>query len=312
MVDDFGHECVESYGGESYLTPQLSRMAHEGIQFNNAHAQNICTPSRVQIMTGHYNVRNYTRFANFNTSLMNFGKDLQAAGYATCIVGKWQLGGNASTIKALGYDEHCLWSIQGAKQERYVSPTLLTNGKSQIFSGQFGPDIQQAFAKSFISKNREKPFFLYYPMTLPHYPFQPTPDSQDWDPARDPYFNNTKYFPDMVKYLDKLVGDLIDHTIEEGVSENTLIIFTSDNGTDHRITSVQNSQLIYGAKGKMTSDATKVPFIARWPSKIKGNTITESLIDFSDIYPTFIDVANLSVSKIRLNPSMEKSFSYLF
>ena len=91
MVDDFGHECVESYGGTSYATPQLTRMATAGAQFNHAHAQNICTPSRVQIMTGQYNVRNYTRFATFDQSQRTFGHAFKDAGYVTGIVGKWQL-----------------------------------------------------------------------------------------------------------------------------------------------------------------------------------------------------------------------------
>ena len=297
MVDDFGHECVESYGGESYKTPYLTRMSNEGIQFNNAHAQNICTPSRVQIMTGQYNVRNYTRFANLNTSLKTFGHGFKSAGYATCIVGKWQLGGNAETIKKLGFDEHCLWRINGANKERYVSPTLLTNGKGEVFLGEYGPNIQQEFAKNFISKNKNSPFFLYYPMTLPHYPFQPTPDSEEWNPDRHPNFNDPVFFPDMVEYLDKLVGELIKHTVQLGIDDNTLIIFTSDNGTDHRITSTQNGVEIHGAKGKMNTDATLVPFIARWPNVIKKPFSSYHLVDFSDLYATFIDLAEIPIER---------------
>ena len=294
MVDDFGHECVESYGGESYTTPQLSRMANEGAQFNHAHSQNICTPSRVQIMTGKYNVRNYTRFANLDHSEYTFGNAFQEAGYATCISGKWQLGGNAETIKSLGFDEHCLWRINGANDERYVSPTLLTNGKSEAFPGLYGPRLQQEFVASFIQRNKSKPFFVYYPMTLPHYPFQPTPDSDDWDPERNPRFNETLYFSDMVSYLDKLVGELIDLLIKEGIDENTMLIFTSDNGTDHRIRSLHNGLSIPGAKGKMTEDATHVPFLVRWPDVVDKNTQINGLIDFSDIYATLIDVAGIN------------------
>ena len=293
MVDDFGHECVESYGGESYETPQLSRIANEGAQFNNAHSQNICTPSRVQIMTGKYNVRNYTRFANLDTSEYTFGNALQDAGYATCIAGKWQLGGNARTIKKMGFDEHCLWRINGANNERYVSPILLMNGKSEEFHGLYGPRLQQDFVNSFIQRNKSKPFFIYYPMTLPHYPFQPTPDSDNWDPDRNPSFNNTVYFKDMVTYLDKLVGELIDILIKEGIDKNTLLIFTSDNGTDHRIRSIQNGTIIKGAKGKMTQDATHVPFLIRWPAVVNKNSKIDGLIDFSDIYSTLIDVAGI-------------------
>ena len=310
MVDDFGHECVESYGGESYKTPQLSRMASEGAQFNNAHSQNICTPSRVQIMTGKYNVRNYTRFANLDHSEYTFGNALQKAGYATCIAGKWQLGGNAQTIRNLGFEEHCLWRINGANDERYVSPTLLTNGKSEAFPGLYGPRLQQDFVTSFIQRNKSKPFFVYYPMTLPHYPFQPTPDSGDWEPTRDPRFNNTLYFKDMVSYLDKLVGELIDLLIDEGIEKNTLLIFTSDNGTDHRISSLQNDLIIRGAKGKMTQDATHVPFLIKWPAVVQKNTQINGLIDFSDIFATLMDVADIDNS-YQLGKNQRDGHSFL-
>ena len=90
------------------------------------------------------------------------------------------------TIQSLGFDEHCLWNIRGAQKERYVSPILLTNGASIEYPGAYGPDIQQAYAERFIRRHVDQPFFLYYPMTLPHYPFQPTPDSSDWDPTMDP------------------------------------------------------------------------------------------------------------------------------
>ena len=295
MVDDLGHECVESYGGTSYATPQLTRMALTGAQFNNAHAQNICTPSRVQIMTGQYNVRNYTRFATFDQSQQTFGHAFKDAGYVTGIVGKWQLGGDAKTIQSLGFDEHCLWNIRGAQKERYVSPILLTNGASIEYPGAYGPDIQQAYAERFIRRHVDQPFFLYYPMTLPHYPFQPTPDSSDWDPKLDPYYNDTKYFGDMVAYLDKLVGSLIDVVDQVGLSEDTLIIFTADNGTDHRIISQHRGIAVPGAKGKMTGDATQVPFFVRWPGHFKEGIKIDGLIDFSDVFATLRDVADLTL-----------------
>lgn len=295
MADDLGQECIESYGGESYHTPRLSQLAQEGVWFFNAHSQPICTPSRVQIMTGKYNVRNYIRFATLDRSQDTFGHAFRNAGYRTAIVGKWQLGGTSETIYKFGFDEHCLWNIRGAQNERYVSPTLLTNGKTEDFRGQYGPDLQQAFAKDFINRHQDEPFFLYYPVTLPHYPFQPTPDSPDWDPARDPWFNDTRYFGDMVTYLDKLVGELVDFVRDEGLADNTLVIFTSDNGTDHRIISLQDGVLVKGAKGKMTVDATHVPFFAIWPGTVPAGLRMEGLIDFSDVYATLIDLAGISI-----------------
>ena len=295
MADDLGQECIENYGGESYHTPRLSQLAQEGVWFSNAHSQPICTPSRVQIMTGKYNVRNYIRFATLDRSQDTFGHAFRNAGYHTAIVGKWQLGGTSETIREFGFDEHCLWNIHGAQNERYVSPTLLTNGKTEDFRGQYGPDLQQAFAEDFISRHKDEPFFLYYPVTLPHYPFQPTPDSPDWDPDRDPWFSDTRYFGDMVTYLDKLVGELVDFVKDEGLADDTLLIFTSDNGTDHRIISLQDGVSVKGAKGKMTVDATHVPFFAIWPGSVPAGLRMEGLIDFSDVYATLIDLAGISI-----------------
>ena len=303
MADDLGQECIENYGGESYHTRRLSQLAQEGVWFSNAHSQPICTPSRVQIMTGKYNVRNYIRFATLDRCQDTFGHAFRNAGYRTGIVGKWQLGGTSETIHEFGFDEHCLWNIHGAQNERYVSPTLLTNGKTEDFRGQYGPDLQQAFAKDFINRHQDEPFFLYYPVTLPHYPFQPTPDSPDWDPDRDPWFNDTRYFGDMVTYLDKLVGELVDFVADEGLADNTLVIFTSDNGTDHRIISLQGGVLVKGAKGKMTVDATHVPFFAIWPGTVPAGLRMEGLIDFSDVYATLIDLAGISIDP---NESAEK------
>ena len=121
--------------------------------------------------------------------------------------------------------------------------------------------------------------------------FQPTPDSSDWDPTLDPYHNDTKYFGEMVAYMDKLVGDLIDVVDEVGLSEDTLIIFPADNGTDHRIISQQRGIAVPGAKGKMTGDATQVPFLVRWPKHVQKEIKIDGLIDFSDVFATLRDVA---------------------
>ncbi|VGO23148.1 Arylsulfatase [Pontiella sulfatireligans] len=294
MADDFGFECVETYGGESYSTPRMNQMAVDGVKFNHAHAQPICTPSRVQIMTGKYNVRNYTKFATLDQSQDTFGHPFRNAGYSTCVVGKWQLGGTGQTIEDFGFDEHCLWSILSTA-ERYVSPDIVTNGVKQNYPGQYGPDIQHAYAKDFILRNTNTPFYLYYPITLTHSPFQPTPDSADWDPNRDPYFSDPVYFGDMVAYLDKLLGDLLDFLETTGLAENTLVIFTGDNGTDRLIYSVQNGVTVQGGKGLTTDAGTHVPMLISWPGTVQSNLVVNDIVDFADIYTTLIDAADVPV-----------------
>ncbi len=291
MADDLGYECLGSYGCEVYKTPQIDQMAKDGVRFTIAHAQPICTPSRVQIMTGKYNVKNYINFAKLLETESTFGNTFRDAGYKTCVVGKWQLSTGNDSPGKFGFDEYCLWKM-GNPGERYVSPGINTNGKHTTYPGLYGPDIQQAYALDFIKRNVDQPFFLYYPMTLVHKPFQPTPDSKDWDPNRDPSFDDGKYFPDMVKYMDKLVGQLLSRLAELGLAENTLVLFTGDNGTTQSITTRCNGKNIQGGKGLTTDAGTHVPLIAAWTGKAKAGVISD-LIDFTDIYTTLCDATGV-------------------
>src|SRR5690606_36469849 len=108
MADDVGHETVGANGRTSYQTPVLDRLASQGVRFTRCYVQPLCTPTRIQLMTGAYNVRNYVEFGAMDPSLKTFGNLFKDAGYATCIVGKWQLGQVASLPKTFGFDESCL------------------------------------------------------------------------------------------------------------------------------------------------------------------------------------------------------------
>ncbi len=158
-------------------------MAATGLRFSHCYSQPLCTPSRVQLMTGKYNVRNYTVFGRLEASQTTFAQRLRDAGYATCIVGKWQLGEDAALPSHFGFDEHCLWQLL-RRPSRYANPGLEINGRLvDEPPGRYGPDIVADYACDFIGRHRGQPFLLYYPMILTHCPFEPTPDSSDWDPA---------------------------------------------------------------------------------------------------------------------------------
>jgi len=109
MADDLGYECIGTNGGTSYKTPVLDKMAEKGIRFEHCYSQPLCTPSRVQIMTGIYNVRNYVQFGLLDRNQVTFGHLLKKSGYATCIAGKWQLGRQSDSAGHFGFDESCLW-----------------------------------------------------------------------------------------------------------------------------------------------------------------------------------------------------------
>lgn len=299
MGDDLGYECIGANGGESYETANIDRLAAEGIRFDQMHAQPICTPSRVKLMTGKSNVRNYRVFGLLPMDDVTFPQILQKSGYETCIVGKWQLGGGLGAPNAAGFDEYCLWQVARAPG-RYPNPGLEINGVQKNFSnGEYGPDIVTDYALKFVERNRHKPFFLYYPMILPHKPMEPTPDSADWDPSSPgspDYHGDPRYFDDMVAYMDKLVGK-IDRKLESlGIKEETLIIFTGDNGTDRPIVSRMDGRDIVGSKKKTVHAGTHVPMIARWPGTVEPGSINNDLLDFSDFFPTLCAVGRAPVA----------------
>ena len=147
-------------------------------------------------------------------------------------------------------------------------------------------------------------------MTLPHYPFQPTPDSSDWDPTLDPYHNDTKYFGEMVAYMDKLVGDLIDVVDELGLSEDTLIILQQI--MEPIIVLFLNTEdRCARGKRKMTGDATQVPFLMRWPKYIQKEIKIDGLIDFSDVFATLRDVVGLTLPSNIADQQDGVSFAFI-
>lgn len=297
LADDLGYECVGANGGTSYKTPVLDGLAATGVRFERCYAQPLCTPTRVQLMTGIYNVRNYIHFGNMDPQQTTFANLLGNAGYATCITGKWQLGKDANLPKRFGFDEACLWQHM-RRPPRYANPGLEINGKAVDYSnGEYGPDLVNAYALDFITRHRQQPFFLYYPMILTHGPFQPTPDSPDWDPkAVGEKVNDKKeHFADMVAYMDKLIGKLVSHLEKLGLRDNTLILFLGDNGTGREIVSQMGGRPVHGGKGQCNETGMHVPLVAHWPRAAPAGKVCGDLVDTTDFLPTVCAAAGVAV-----------------
>jgi arylsulfatase A len=294
MADDFGYECVSANGSESYKTPHLDALAASGVRFEHCHAQPLCTPTRVQLMTGRSNVRNYVNFGTLRRSETTFGQVLKQAGYTTGICGKWQLGHEIDSPQHFGFDESFLWQ-HTRRPPRYANPGLEHNGKELDYhSGEYGPQLVNDFALDFISRHKEKPFFLYYPMMLTHDPFQPTPDSPDWDPKTEgeKAKQNPKHFPEMVAYMDKLIGTLMVCLDDLKLRENTLVLFLGDNGTGKGITTKFKGRDYAGGKGSTHSHGTHVPLIASWPAVMKQGSVCKDLVCTTDFLPTICEATN--------------------
>ncbi len=309
MADDMGYECLGSYGSVSYNTPVLDSLVSHGIRFSHCVSQPLCTPSRVKIMTGLYNYHNYDYFGHLNSEQYTFGNLMKDAGYTTCIAGKWQLNGLAykdsipewsdnTRPDRFGFDEYCLWQLTKtrAEGERYANPLIEQDGKILVVNeDDYGPDIFSDYILDFIDRKKDKPFFVYYPMVLVHDPFVPTPDIEEWNNKTKRYKNDTGYFRNMVTYTDKIVGRIVNKLEELDIDENTIIIFTGDNGTHPSIYTHTTKRIIQGGKGNTIDAGTHVPLIVYWPKKIKKGLVYNGLIEFSDFFPTFADIVERKV-----------------
>jgi arylsulfatase A len=316
MADDIGIEGFGCYGGSSYETPHIDKLAKGGLRFTHAYSQPLCTPTRVQIMTGRYNHRNWTYFGILDPAEKTFGHLMKEAGYKTCISGKWQLQsydppdfpnaerrrGKGMKVSQAGFDEHCLfhsWHTED-KGSRYAGPTYYKNGKL-ITEGEdkYGPDVSVDFILDFMKRNQKEPMFVYYPMALPHWPMVPTPDSKEWkDPGRRGE-EDIRYFGDMVACMDQLVGRLVSGLERLGLRKNTLVLFYSDNGTHLKITSVMNGKPVQGGKATPKQTGIRVPLIANWLGTIQAGRTTSDLVDASDFFPTLADLAQIKIPKER-------------
>jgi len=309
MADDMGYECLSVNGSLSYRTPVLDSLANQGIRFTECISQPLCTPSRVKIMTGMYNYRNYEYFGYLNDNQYTFGQLMKEAGYATCIAGKWQLNGLAYTKRIpdwqdsmrpgrFGFDEYCLWQLTKNARlgGRYADPLIQQNGRVlNLPPGSYGPDIFSRFVLDFVDRHRDEPFFVYYPMVLVHNPFVPTPDSPEWaDPAKR-HKRSTLNFRDMVEYADRIVGQITAKLKELELDQRTLLIFTGDNGTNVHIRTQMTDRWIRGGKGNTIDAGTHVPLIAYWPEKIRSGSDFNKLIEFSDFLPTLAELTGQTV-----------------
>lgn len=302
MADDIGAECYGCYGSKQYQTPHIDRLAASGMRFTHCYSQPLCTPSRVKLMTGVCNARNYSSFSILNRDQKTIGQYFKEAGYATAIAGKWQLlgaehypprfRGKGTWPHEAGFDRICLWQVDRLGS-RYWEPLLYVDGQNKTFGpDEYGPEICCNYLLNFMQEHRERPFFVYYPMILVHDPFAPTPASASRQ-SKDRQQN----FEDMVTEMDRLIGRIVAKTEELGIADNTLILVTGDNGTHPSIRSTLNGETIRGGKRSLTEAGTHVALVARWPGKIAAGSVSDALVDFSDFLPTVLEATGIERPK---------------
>ncbi len=322
LADDLGIECLSAYGGTSHKTPNIDRLATQGMKFENCFSNPFCSPSRASLLTGRYPFKNglkevlHSRTQEdiyLSPEQPSFARQLKSAGYATAIVGKWHVSllHKHNTIPDFGFDQYQVWQIfdkEGNKRRRNWTPHFNQNGLliSDQIKDRYGPDVNMEFLLDFISDNakKEQPFLAYYTTCLPHFPWEPTPDSkeQGYRTPNSEHKGDPKYFTDMLKYFDKCMGKIMETIDSLGIADNTVLIFLADNGTDSDLcNNWGDGKTIQGGKGTMTDRGTHVPMMIRWPNHIKAGSTCNDLIDFSDIFPTLCELAGAPLPKEDLH-----------
>jgi len=309
FADDVGQEVLECYGGQSYSTPHLNELARTGMKFTHAYSMPVCHPSRLTLMSGKYPFRHgkvtwgdYPKAEEQYT----FSKYLQQAGYATAIAGKWQLcllRDDPFHPRRLGFDH---WELFGWHEgPRYYEPMIYRNGEVRTDTiGHYGPDLYLRSVVDFMRANRDRPFLAYYSMAVAH----EVTDDLDPPVPHGP-FDRYDSYPEMVAEMDRTVGRLVAALNALKLREKTLILFVADNGTPPEIiiradgqelirtpvVSRRDGMDIPGGKKQLTDAGTNVPMIANWPGTIRPGQVVDDLVDFSDMLPTFVDLAGYSL-----------------
>jgi arylsulfatase A len=319
LADDLGYGDLGSYGQKLIRTPRLDRMAREGMRFTDHYSgAPSCAPSRCVLMTGRHTGHARIR-ANSDRPILpedaTVTEALQQAGYATGVFGKWGLGleDSSGAPWRKGVDEF-LGYLDQTHAHTYYPDHLWRNGQRldipENRGGQrrvYSHDLLADAALEFIRKNKDKPFFLYGAFTIPHAEVAVPADSLaeyrgKW-PEPKAFPGSKTYAPQtqpravraaMITRLDRDVGRILDLLDELKLSENTLVIFTSDNGP---ITAGGQDPEFFDSNGPLRDlkftlyeGGIRVPFIARWPGRIAKGSESRLISDFADMFPTFAEL----------------------
>lgn len=311
FADDLGYADIGSFGATDYRTPNLDRMAAEGIRMTDFYAaQAVCSASRAALLTGCYPNRIGIRGAldhksgyGLNRDEMTFAELVKQRGYATAMFGKWHLGHHSQFLPTRhGFDEYFglpysndMWPRHPLNPNYYPDLPLIENERTI----RLDPDQTQLTTRytersiAFIEKNKDRPFLLYLAHSMPHVPLF----------VSDKFKRKTKrgLFGDVIEELDWSVGQVLDALKRLNLDEQTLVIFTSDNGPwlsygDH----AGSAKPLREGKGTAFDGGVREPFIARWPGRIPAGAVSRTPAMTIDILPTIARLTGASLPKNRI------------
>jgi arylsulfatase A len=292
LADDLGLDGVSCYGADKRKTPNIDKLAASGMRFETCYAAPLCGPSRCALMTGRYAFRTgglvnpSWRAGGSGAKSANehpMAKLLKQGGYVTGEAGKWRQVGE--TPRDWGFDEY----ITDPTPSGYYWKNSYNKNGENITSDkeEYNPDIIQNFSLDFIRRHKDGPFFLYYSMHLVHVPIQRTPDSVKGAQ------NSEVLYDANIAYMDKQVGEIVAELEKLGLRENTLVIFSGDNGTALTFPAPIGGRMINGKKASMLEGGSRVPFIASWPGTTPAGKVSKDIVNFTDMHATFLDLANV-------------------
>jgi arylsulfatase A-like enzyme len=316
-ADDLGYGDLSCYGQKNFATPHLDRMAREGIRFTQAYAgSTVCAPSRCSLMTGlhtgHARIRGNAK-ASLRDEDVTIAEILKSAGYRTAHIGKWGCGipGSEGEPHKQGFD-HWFGYVTNQEAHNYYPAFLWKNGErfelnNQVEKGvstnkaTYSPNLFRLDALRFIEENRTSPFFLYLGYTQPHANNEAgklgmeIPDYGDY--ANKDWPDPEKGRAAMIAYMDRDIGQVLQKLKDLNLDENTVVIFTSDNGPHKEGGSNPNfhdcNGPLRGIKRDLYEGGIRVPLIVRWPGKVKGGQTSEHICAHWDFLPTIAEIARV-------------------
>lgn len=315
LADDLGYGDLGCFGQQRIQTPNIDRLAAEGTRFTQVYAgDTVCAPSRCALMTGrhvgHCRIRGNRKDVYLEPSDITVAKVLKQAGYRTGIFGKWGLGGAGTpgVPNLQGFDEWFGYLDQAHAHTFY--PDHLWENDREFYiprnfsmKGQYSHDLLTPRAINFIEASKKNPFFLYLAYTIPHANDElgaATGNGMEV-PDLGPYANESwpapeKGFAAMITRMDKDIGKLMESLKNLGLDDNTLVIFTSDNGAHkeggHSAEFFHSHGDLRGIKRDLYEGGIRVPTLARWPGKIKPGTVSDQVWAFWDFLPTAAELAH--------------------
>ena len=312
-TDDQGAIDLNCYGANDLVTPNMDKLVESGIKFTQFYGAPICSPSRAGLLTGKTpqragvpgNVSVGNEKAGMPTEQYTIAEMFKDAGYNTAHIGKWHLGYiKDKQPNAQGFDYsfgHFMGCIDNYSHYFYWSGPnrhdLYRNGKEVFYPGQFFPDLMVNEAFSFIEKNKSHPFFMYFALNTPHYPYQGSPEWLKYYQRKRVTYPRDLYAA-FISTQDEKIGELLQKLEDLGLRENTIVVFQSDNGystEEHAHFGGGSAGILRGSKFSFFEGGIRVPAAISWPAKLKAGEVRNQLAVNCDWMPTLAELCGIDL-----------------